>query len=227
MPVPGLRKTRADDVFRLLEHLPEREALEQLEQAGQVINRRFLPAGIGIFCFWLVIVAADFYVVATRIPWPFEIITGLLILRILPSLSFLIWLRNYKVRRWNLIGKALVRLTGQITCTDALDVLLRFTASLRLKEYQEIKQNCWNVAARLLPRLSPAEAQALSSTTREFLMSLLKGSSTNLRPLKDKETIAVLLVLSAVKDKKMKNLIEKQIAHPTLREAAQSILDDW
>ncbi|WP_309710254.1 hypothetical protein [Armatimonas sp.] len=49
----------------------------------------------------------------------------------------------------------------------------------------------------------------------------------NLPPLSSTDKIAILLVLAARREESTRKLIEAQRVYPALREAAQSILEDW
>lgn len=79
----------------------------------------------------------------------------------------------------------------------------------------------------MLSRFSDEEARALSPESCEYLHRLVAHGNKNLPPLSSTDKIAILLVLAARREESTRKLIEAQRVYPALREAAQSILEDW
>ncbi|MBB6049206.1 hypothetical protein [Armatimonas rosea] len=222
----ALRKKEggADEALRLVEHLPDKDALELLESARLVRPRRIKPFLVtGATC-WILGHLLEFYRILTHQKWEMSIQFLVFLLKGLPLLCLGILGLNPDIFQNNLKA-AIAHRVHNISDTNALDYLLRYIA--KNPKTHDSGEACWASAMRLLARISDTEARALSPEARIFLHQLVIGKTLSPTLATDYDKIAAMLALAAVKDQATYQLIRSKLTHPSLREVAQSILEDW
>ncbi len=220
------KKVGADEALRLVEHLPDKEALELLLEGAQVSRRRFTPLVVILCAFsaFLMLSSLSDRFLHWRLTAKQAVL--LMIAAIPPVLNACrIAFRTYRAREDRNVDQAISQKVRTIRQTSALDALLRYCAHPFI--LPEARVACWTTIVHLLPKTTEGEARTLSAEARSFLHDIIEEKRLNLPQSSPCDKIAVLLVLASVKEEKTKRLVQAQLARPGLRDAAQSILDDW
>lgn len=220
-------KDGVEEALRLIEGLPDKDALDLLI-AGSTISQYRRAIGIlrllvfvetltvltVLFCQILHLLTPQgfFLMIFGTVAFPFLV-------------AILFSEHSLRPRAIKNGEEAVARYSTQIQQTDAVEALLQF--SQKETTGAQTKLACWRTLSRLLPRLDEKSARALPEKSRIYLFSLLKEIRPELPQLSKEEKISVLLILATQKDSRTKRLMQNQLARPALREAAQSILDDW
>jgi hypothetical protein len=222
------RKNSADEVLRLIEHLPDKDALELLEKTNEYVSKpHWLSNVLSIMLYFL---GTGIIVFRQNI----NFVTDIFIYIAFSLLIILKCLNMYSIYRneFFISGKTLrsvvLRLNENINSSNAVDPLLRFAAYFKITQVNN-SLVCWKKALSLLPKMSDDEAKALSPTARNFLIDLINGTNSDAHNLSERNRLAAILVLSPVKDAQTKKIIEKQRKSPiqSIREMAEHILEGW
>lgn len=220
------REGGADEALRLIEHLPDKDALELLLEGARVSRQRFTPTitllrALGVFLIYSAISERFLFwwLVGKQA-------VVLLFLGVPPIMvAFSLDAGKYRTLEDRNRDQAISQHAKNIRQTNALDSLLSYCAHPFIP--QEVREACWKTIAPLLPKISEDEARVLSSKARSFLRDIIEETRPNLPKSSSSDKIAALLVLATVKEEKTKKFIQEQLVRNYLRDAAQSILDDW
>lgn len=186
------RKEGAEQAFLLVKRLPDREALEALEKAGQRIIKKNQPLALLAVSLYAIPVFLLLYRAMANLSWPTPAIAALVLI---PALSGTILLAMSRRPKKPVFPEVVRRLAERTQSPDAIEPLLRF-ASLWVRSevwsQPEAGWACWDAAVRLLPQLSPAQARALSPAARGFLAEFVRGRTLDLPKLGDSDRQTVV-----------------------------------
>lgn len=225
----ALRKKEGgvDEALRLVEHLQDKEALELLisgATVGQQRQNRFILVIGGLLLLSVFAWMDLLFGTISRKHLSFEKQVIRILLLFCPMLLAVLC-TLFQPREEKNLEAALSEYVSQVQQTNAVEPLLRYLTRPFLET--ETRRKCWEAVRPLLARFSDDEARALSPESCAFLHLLIAPGDKRLPALSSSDKIAVLLVLAARREESTQHLLEAQRAYPALREAAQSILDDW
>ncbi len=229
----ALRKKEggADEALRLIEHLPDKEALDLLVAGATHSQQRPAPFAIVLILLFggLLLLSAFAWIgllfgTISRSQLSFQKQVILILLLICPPLLVFL-LSAFQPREDKNLEVAISEYVPHIQQIAAVEPLLRYLTRPFL--HTDTKQKCWEAVRPLLSRFSDEEARALSQESCDFLRQLVATGDKRLPTLSSSDKIAVLLVLAARREESTRKLLEAQRVYPALREAAQSILEEW
>ena len=227
------KKNGADEALRLIEHLPDKDALDLLVAGLTCSQQHLTPFAMFLILFLggplLLSAVAWIGVLFGTISWSqlsFQK-QGTLILLLFYPLLLVLFLdsRRFQLREEKNFEAAMNEYAPQVQQIAAVDPLLRYLTQPFL--HTDTRRKCWEAVRPLIPRFSDQEARSLSHESCDFLRRLVATGDKNLPPLSSSDKIAILLVLAARREESTRHLIETQRVYPALREVAKSILDDW
>lgn len=210
----------ADEALRLVEHLPNRVALELLlgKPPLSAKQKQGMFVGVSYLC------SVIFIVIMCVAPSPtgFAITFGMMFLPLVLNAWFTFAPILSRVERAR--TQALTLYLDRVYETDAVDALLQVCTreTTSAKTYSA----CLNVLKRLLPRLPESEAKALSPLARAFLIRTLEQYTVEHPILTLADASAMLLVLSASPDRRFRKLLRRLRKRPIFRELAEHLLTE-
>lgn len=225
----ALRKKEggADEALRLVEHLPDKEALELLFGGAAYGQQRLIAFNLLLLGLLLLSVFAWISLLfgtISRSHLSFQRQVILILLLFCPPLLALLG-TLFQPREEKNLDAVLSEYVPRVQQTTTVETLLRYLSRPLIPA--DTKQRCWAAVLPLLSRFSDEEACALSPESCDFLHRLVATRDKRLSSLSNSDKISILLVLAARREESTRKLLEAQRVYPALREAAQSILEDW
>jgi hypothetical protein len=221
------KEAGVEEALRLVEGLPDKDALELLIAGSQVYLNRTSTILL-LLCLILSPLAMLTLILfqVLHLLMPQMILTTIILITILPCLLALIVMqRSLRPRVARNGEEAVARYAAQVQQIDAVEILLALSQKDTAGEQTRLA--CWKALSCLLPRISDEQAKALSFESRSYLFTLVSGHNPSFPSLSSNEKVHVMIVLAAHKDTNTKEFIADQLVRPALKAAAQSILEDW
>ncbi|MBB6049205.1 hypothetical protein [Armatimonas rosea] len=221
------KEAGVEEALRLVEGLPDKDALELLIAGSQVhLNRT--STILLLLCLILsplaMLALILFQVLHLLVPQ--MIVTTIVLITILPCLlAVILTQRSLRPRAARNGEEAIARYAAQVQQIDTVEILLALSQQDTASEQTRLA--CWKALSSLLPRIPDEQARALSFESRSYLFTLVSGHNPSFPSLSSNEKIHVMIVLAAHKDTTTKEFIADQLVRPALKAAAQSILEDW
>lgn len=216
----------ASAALRQVENLPDREALEALVGEPWALSRLsqavFGVSAVLTLLAWLGLVFVKLWLGRGWVGLQIVLILtmfGAPLLAIILGYSLIERRQEQKNQE-----RAISQYAAQLQQTEALEPLLCYLAQPSLAG--ATRERCWAAARRLLSRLPENQARVLSTDVRQVLVALLEGKLLTPAQVNDYDKSAILLALSAHRDKKTGTLLRQLSTHPSLGEVAQSLLDE-